>query len=388
MTVPQKAFLSFLPAFFLVAGIMVFASSGFFGLLEDLFHNPSVSKSLVRKTAGDAALLDAFLSELQNRFSSSLDEPAVRRSFLPEPNASDVFERSKVFSLLHGAMFSLHSVRFVNPDSKEMSFSTCPADIAGHETSSGIYRKYHEDSFGLPFGEVSVFPQEQVKLTLDKTGGRIIFSLPFYDSLDIYRGVALFSVSAGALSDVLFAAGRMGAGDNLALVKNPDGFVTGLPDGIQENIAAGGYRNIIHFISDGTNIAVVSVQMEQGLFFGRTVSGSVFVLPQSIKILIFIALFLTIFLIVFFLIGIKPVFPAKFAGNDTMPPYLNSRQEAPGDLDIDVDTAELEYIPVEVIIEQDGIHYINSSAVNSGIITDEKLNRDFVKLVESVVDKT
>jgi hypothetical protein len=87
VTISQKAALSLLIAVFLFAGFAVLAYTGLFDLVEARFYDPSITRALNREIARDSQIVESFLSELQNRFDDTLDEMAVRRSFLPNQSA-------------------------------------------------------------------------------------------------------------------------------------------------------------------------------------------------------------------------------------------------------------------------------------------------------------
>ena len=315
MTVAQKAVLSFVLSALLVGGIAALAYTGVLDLIENHFYNPSASEALIRETTKDAKLLSGYLSDLQNHFLSLLSVQAVRNSFLPLQDAKDVYDRSRLFGELLESFPAIHSVRFIDSAGSQIHFSTHPDDVARSNSSSIIYKGYNEDPANLPFDEV--LAQEGGRLILDSVGGRIIFSFPLYDSLAIYRGVALFTVSARALSEAFIAAGKRGVGENMVLVANPAGLVDVIPGISGETILmsvigiwAGGYRSIVPFVTSTATLALVSVPMDQGLYFGRIVNESVLHFSEPAKYLVVATIFLTLFLIMFFLFNFKQGSPA------------------------------------------------------------------------------
>ena len=309
MTVAQKAVLSFALSALLVGGIAALAYTGVLDLIEEHFYNPSVSEALIREASRDARLLGEYLSGLQDRFSLLLSIQAVRRSFLPGQNAQDVYERSRLFGELLESVPSLHSVRFIDSAGSRIHFSTHPADVAHSDLFSITYKGYNEDPTNLPFNEVLTHDRE--RLILDNARGRIIFSFPFHDS-DAYRGVALFTISTRALSEVFAVAGKKGVGENMVLVADPGGFIDVVPGISSEAILPGvtaiwaaGYRSIVPFVTSTSTLALVSVPMDQGLYFGRVVNEAALHFPQPAKNLVVTMIFLTLFLIIFFLLNFK-----------------------------------------------------------------------------------
>lgn len=311
--VSQKAFLSLLISLMLCAGIAALTYTGLFDLIETHFYNPSITGALIRETGRDAELIQDFFYELQDRFESSLNEPAVRRSFLSSQNSADIFERSKIYGLLQESVPGLYSVRFVDASGTHIHFSTYSPDILSQDHHSIVYRTYNENPANLPFDTVHLPAQEQGKLTLDTD--RIIFSFPFYDSLGVYQGTALFTVSVAAVYGQLVSAGRIMAGDDLLINTAPPGIIS-LPPGFSKteilarssviwNTEGSGFTPFSSADS-GTTLALVWVKIRQGILYGRVVYGNMFLLSNTMRILLLAAIFLTIYLILFFFFNLKP----------------------------------------------------------------------------------
>ena len=101
------------------------------------------------------------------------------------------------------------------------------------------------------------------------------------------------------------------------------------------------------------------------------------------EVMIF-AIFLLFFLIIFFILNIK-----QHKRNSPPSSELSARPPCKGLLAAAssiAENVEKEPLPVEVILERDGVHYINSDIINNNADS-EKLNKDFLKLVESVINK-
>ncbi|MDR2158682.1 MAG: hypothetical protein LBP23_01300, partial [Treponema sp.] len=228
VTVSQKAALSLLISVFLFAGFAVLAFTGLFDLVEARFYNPSVMKSLSREIEEDTGAIQNFFAELESRFSEALREEAVRRSFLPNQSAEDIFERSRRFGVLMETLGGLQSVRFVDEGGLRIHYSTRPQDILNQDRLSVAYRNYDSIPDTLPYDQVAVQALGSVKYTLDGIGDRIILSFPFYDSFEVYRGTALFSLSGRAIAERLVSTGRIKVGDDVSVIPEPPGIVTGV----------------------------------------------------------------------------------------------------------------------------------------------------------------
>ena len=180
------------------------------------------------------------------------------------------------------------------------------------------YRDYTEDLRNPSFDRVQVPDRGADKLTLDKAQDRIIFSFPFYDSMDVYRGTALFTVSVRAVVERLISAGRIRVGDDITLINTPPGIISGGPETTtSETLTAvsaiwdSGVLGLVPLNIPLRNIpavgalALVSAKTSQGVFFGNVVSEALFSFPPVMKLILLLIAFLTIFLAVFFLFNIR-----------------------------------------------------------------------------------
>jgi hypothetical protein len=313
VTVSQKAALSLLISVFLFAGVAVLAYTGLFNLVETRFYNPSIAKALVRETGRNAEVIQDFFSGLDGRFSASLNEPAIKRSFLPNQSAEDIFERSRIYGALLESIGGFQSVRFVDYNGIRIHFSTYTGDVISQTRLSIAYRNYNEDPMNLPFDEVQVPAQGSVKLTMDGKNDRIIFSYPFYDSFDVYRGSAFFIVSARALADWLIRNGRIKVGEDISIVAVPPGIVSGSPETskaeILDNVSSiwrDGLLTLTPFVSpSNVSLALLSVRLSQGIHYGHLVDESLFSFPQAMKVILLVSIFLTIYLIVFLFFNLR-----------------------------------------------------------------------------------
>ncbi|MDR2477801.1 MAG: hypothetical protein LBD48_00655 [Treponema sp.] len=312
MTAARKILFSLLIAVILFAGAAAAAYTGLFDFIEARFYNPSITKSLRRETGRDAEVIQEWLYNLQDRFLSSLNEPAVRRSFLSGPDAADIFERERIYGLMLESIAGLQSIRFLDSSGARILFSTYPADIKSRKPLQAVYREYHSGPSDLPLDDILVPAQGNHRLLLARE--QIIFSFPFYDYFGIYQGTALFTLSEMAVSGHLAGAGRLKTGEDISITAVPPGIVSGLPPFSQNEILAGistvwndGLFNFIPFVSgSGITLALVSAKTSQGIFYGRLVNGSVFEFSLPMKMILLASVFITVYLAVFFFFNIRP----------------------------------------------------------------------------------
>jgi hypothetical protein len=314
VTVSQKAALSLLIAIFLFAGFAVLAYTGLFDLVEARFYSPSITRSLDREIASDAEEVEGFLAELQTRFADTLDETSVRRSFLPNQSAEDIFERTRIYGVLLETLGGLQSIRFVDAGGVRIHFSTLQQDILSQNRQSTAYRNYNEDSSSLPYERVAVLSGGQPRLIPDAAADRIIFAFPFYDSFEVYRGTALFSLSVRAVAERLISEGRIKVGENVSILTDPPGIVSGIPGSdhgpISAAVASVWSDGILALTpldsaASGRTLALISARTGLNLFVGRLVGEDLFVFPQSMKIILLVSFFFTIYLVIFLFFNFK-----------------------------------------------------------------------------------
>jgi hypothetical protein len=248
-------------------------------------------------------------------FGSTLEEPAIRRSFLYNQTDEDIFERSRIYGMLLETISGLQSVQFVDTNGIRIHYSTSPNDIIIQGTDSTSYRNYTEDTLALGYDMISVPVNGNGKFTMDEQSDRIIYSFPFIDSMDVYRGTAVFSVAIRSLSEKLIAEGRLKVSDGIFVIQSPSGILFGSPGTnkveIFNNVSRVWNNNIQDRVildadDSGVKYSLISFKTDKGIFFGRLVNDTLFNISDSMKYILYISMFLTLYLALFFLINLKP----------------------------------------------------------------------------------
>ncbi len=314
MTVSQKASLSLLISVFLFAIFTVVSFVGLFDLVETRFYNPSITKNLSRDLQQDTRTIQDYIKELDTRFSITIQNEAVRRSFLPNQSAEDIFERSKLFGTLMESLGGLQSVRFVDAAGRRIHYSTLLSDILHQDRLSISYRNYEEENEPFPYNEISVPNRGETKLTLDSSQDRMLFSLPFYDSYNVYRGTAIFSLSVRAISDRLLSEGLIKYGEDVSIISGPSGIVIGMPragkDALVNAVRTVWNEGITTLTpldsgNNGLSFALISAKTDQGIFIGKIADEALFEFPFAMKLILLASFFLTTYLIIFLLFNLQ-----------------------------------------------------------------------------------
>ncbi|MDR1105685.1 MAG: hypothetical protein LBL44_04945, partial [Treponema sp.] len=353
MTVSQKAALSLLIAVFLFAGFAVLAYTGLFDVVETRFYNPSITRSLNREVTRDAEKIETFLEELRTRFESTLDETAVRRSFLPNQSAEDIFERTRLYGVLQENLAGLRSVQFVDLGGTRIHFSTMPQDIFRQDLLSMAFGSYNEDGRSLPYDEVAVQDRGDPRIILDEAGDCIVFAFPFYDSFEVYRGTALFTLSVRAIAEHLVGEGRIRIGEDVVILSNPQGILTGIPGSkraavlsMVSSIWADGILALtpVDSADSGVTLALISAKTSLDIFVGRLVSEDLFTFPQNMKVILLVSFFLTIYLAIFLFFNLRqdPMTVVQSRLKDLQISIIEQYYDRKGEVDWNRWTRELE----------------------------------------------
>ncbi|WP_041396108.1 hypothetical protein [Gracilinema caldarium] len=313
MTVSQKVSVSLLISVLLFAAFSVIAFTGLFNLIEARFYNPSITRQALSELYIDATLVDTYINEVQNRFSDLLKVPAVQRSFLPNQSAEDIFERSKAAGLLLEATNGLQWIRFIDGGGKRIHYSTLRDDILRQDATSLAYKNYGEQLQDPPFNLINIPDKGKPRIIGDANQERLLFCFPFYDSFSVYRGTAVFSLSIRSVTERMIREGRIRIGEEVSLVSDPLGFVTGLPRSGKTVLIAtigaswkNGLLGPVTLTSDnGSRFALLSVKTESSLFVGRLLDDRLFMFPFAMKLILLASFFLTSFLLVFLLFNLE-----------------------------------------------------------------------------------
>jgi len=340
-----KPILAFLICVLIFLGFNYLVDIELLEFVQTRFYNPSLVKSYVKENTADADLVQEHIAELQEKFALVLSQPAVQRSFLYDQSNDDIYERSRVFGMLLETTSGLLSAQFVDSNGMRLHYSTSPRDIISRNTSAAAYRNYNEDQTSLPYDIISVPSGGGAKYTMDERNDRIILSFPFYDSMDVYRGTALFSVSVRSLADRLIGLGRLKVSEGVSVIGDPPGILLGSPGSyrtdIHEKISAiwkeevQGHsfiennsflenslflennsllenrpfqenRVTIDAEDSGVKFSLISFKTKYNIFFGRLVNDYIFSIPESMKIILELAFYLTFYLTLYFLLNLRP----------------------------------------------------------------------------------
>jgi hypothetical protein len=309
----KRLFLTLLVSIVLLGAFTALVWGGLFDVVEVRFYHPRILRGLNQEIEQEAQAIDTLLAELRDRFAVALEAGGVRRSFLPSQAREDIIERERIFGDLLSSVPGLRHARFVDAGGLRLHFSTLAGDVLRQDGSSLAYRAYRDCPDALPYAGLESPEGGGPRLVFDGEGEQLIFSYPFTDSMEVYRGSALFTLSVRAVSERLIKEGRLRAGDDLSAVSFPGGFISGLPGAGKErlkklvaSIWEEGVLSPGSLVREGGEaLALLSKKSAGGIFVGRLVQESLFTLPAEMKLLLTACFFITVFLIVFLIFNIR-----------------------------------------------------------------------------------
>ncbi|MDR2343456.1 MAG: hypothetical protein LBD86_02860 [Spirochaetaceae bacterium] len=314
MQITRKAAVSLLICVLLFAGFCIFAFTGLFDTIETRFYDRAILNELNNELAENTSFIDSYISELQKRFSDLLLEDAVRKSFWVNQGSEDIYERSRIFASLGVSMPGLQWVRFVDSAGNRIHYSTNPDDQLVTNDGTILYKNYPEVTGYRPFDQQMLSGIDVERILFDSENERLIFYYPFYDSMDIRRGEALFSLSIRAFSERLAENGQIKVSDNVSVISDPNGIVIGISSleivSVKEAIASvwtsGGTAISRIYVPSFDPLTLLSLKTSQGIFIGHILPEKLFAFPDMLKALLAAAVFITLFVFLFLVLNAKP----------------------------------------------------------------------------------
>ena len=245
MTSGQKVALSLLLSVLVSCAFTIVAFSGLFDVIEVNFYQPVVKELKEQKLKDIADAQNDYLETLIQRFDSFLRDASVKSYVESRPQDSVVQQREKLRGDLATYTGALTGIRIVDDNGRNVYYSTFPTDVIS--SKKGITYRNYDASGDVAFASVKssewLSPgsaaSEKCRIIKDGEQNRLIFSLPFYDRENVFRGSALFYCDAAHFSRFLFNRNLVdisGFGslvtakrDSRNLLSGFGGFVFGLP---------------------------------------------------------------------------------------------------------------------------------------------------------------
>jgi hypothetical protein len=318
----------------LFSGLAVAAYAGLFNVLETHFYQPTVVASIEGQMGNVSTALEGWHAANTEKFAKFVNADAVKRSVLPNQSAQDIFDRTNLAGALMAEMPGLTGIRIIDASTpgtvqaagttaeedkgtRHIQFSTFSDDLLKKGDFQIAYDNYGKKDGDIPFKDISRADGDKPRVLTDPDGDRFLYCLPFHDAYGAWRGTAVFYVAGRQAIRYLVEKNLFRMSDDLTLLTDErhevSGVVTGMP-GTGKSILA---KAVIDrwarqdfttdkIVSSGdSGWVLVSKKTGEYGFTGQLVPETLFVFPQSIRILFLSVSFLTIFLIVFLLFNLR-----------------------------------------------------------------------------------
>lgn len=316
MTTGQKISVSLLCAVCATCLFAIAAYSQLFSFIELRFYQPAVMQGVENRVEKISVQLDKYIETVTERFQSFLASPAVISVFAREQTASDIASREQLVQALLSETDGFRGVRIVSEDGRRIHFSSFKSDIRTSSGTSVVYKNYGELDATF-FGLVAVRRGGSMRVIADTKRDYLIFAFPVYDTMEAFRGTALFILDARGFFRFAVRQGLISIAEHYVLVSVPQkdghgvsfGFLFGVPVLNNESFVSAAverWRQHI-FYSERIGVSQESVWM---LFSSASDWGcigwlhpeSLFLIPAGLRFVCVLSVFITLFLL-FFLIS-------------------------------------------------------------------------------------
>ena len=317
----QKLALSLLISVVLFALFSVAAFSGLFSAVEARFYQPKIMSDKKQRLESVLAAETEYFDALSKRFKDFSSADAVRSALSRDGSQRFMEARESLREKLFAGTTCLGGIRLIDKNGVNIHYSTYDSDILSKTDESKILKKYTEIG-EVPFQSVNT-DAAAGKIFFDEANMRITFSFPLF--FDGTAAVAVFYTDPGDFNTFLYSRNLIditGYGILLADSAGTGGFVFGLPNVARSDIRAkiiDHWKNRGH-VTEQKLFAVSQDELEKiepKIFFSLRnpdarlgfvawiYDESVFVLSDSVKVLLLVLVFLTLFLLVFLVFSLK-----------------------------------------------------------------------------------
>ena len=313
----QRVVISLLTSIILFAAFTLAAFFGLFSTVEARFYRPSLIADIQTGLHDTANILDSYLDDLKNRFYTDfVQNDHVKQSFSFEQSGENIKGREDAAGSLFASSSALTAIRIIDSDGKKIHYSTLSSDILRQNTQLISYKLY-KDIAEIPYEHILSEEGEPGKLIFDPDRGRILYSFPFYDSYSAYRGTIVFYTAASDFTRELIRRNSASITDSFLFTGTAETplFVLSFPPAGRELLQdilikrareknIGTAEKIIES-EDSQDRILFSQLSRSGVYILKIYEENLFLLSDTLKLLLLISVFITSFLIIFLIFNIK-----------------------------------------------------------------------------------
>ena len=314
MTSGKKVALSLLISILIFSAFALLSFVELFSVFETKFYQPAVISNMKNRLKEVSGCLDEYAMNKAKSFSSFMEMSCIKNSAILVQHEEDVLIRKYFTSNFILGNPGLQGVRLIDSSGKKIYFST-------FENDESEYNKLLELPYDTVKANKEIENRHKSKVIFDNSKDRIIFSLPFYDNYDLYRGSGLFYVEGTAFNQYLISKNILSVTEQAKLVatvlsaseQQTKGFILGLPYSYSETLISKiidlwneqsfDTQKILH--SEDYDWFVISDNSGKTGTISLVFNDDILLFSTNAKILLLVCIFITLFLIILFLLNLK-----------------------------------------------------------------------------------
>lgn len=314
MSIGKKAGISLIITLLIFAVFAVLSFARLFGTFETKFYQPAVISGMEKHLKEVSACLDEYTLNQASKFANYSNLYWVKNSSSYTQTEDDIQKREENTISLMEETSGLQGIRIIDSKGKKIVYSTFKNDTSNYT-----------ENLELPYENIKsnqeIENRNKGKIIFDNTKERIIYSFPFYDNYDIYRGSIVFYVAGSDFNNYLISKNILSFSEKATLVatvfsnstEQSKGFVLGLPTVSAEAIISKivdlwnkdsfETQKVLH--SEEYNWFVVSDNSGKTGIISLVFKDDILVFSSELKILLLLCAFITLYLIILLIFNIK-----------------------------------------------------------------------------------
>ena len=314
MSTGKKAGISLIITLLIFAIFAVFSFARLFGTFETKFYQPAIISGMEKHLKEVSACLDEYTLNQASKFATYSNLYWVKNSSSYTQTEDDIQKREENAISLMEETSGLQGIRIIDSKGKKIIYSTFKNDTSNYT-----------ENLELPYENIKsnqeIENRNKGKIIFDNTKERIIYSFPFYDNYDIYRGSIVFYVAGSDFNNYLISKNILSFSEKATLVatvfsnstEQSKGFVLGLPTVSAEAIISKivdlwnkdsfETQKVLH--SEEYNWFVVSDNSGKTGIISLVFKDDILVFSSELKILLLLCAFITLYLIILLIFNIK-----------------------------------------------------------------------------------
>lgn len=327
MTSGQKVAFSLLITLVLsVAFVFTARSTNLLKILNEKYYSQSVidekNKNLNKIAKSTDLYIKNFLSQMESEKNAFTKQECIRSYLEKNPSESLIVERRNLTAQLFEDNPALHGIRLIDKNGKFLHYSSYEDDVFTTNGNLKTYKNYTEiveKSNEINFNQIKVSETEQKsKIFVDSKNNRIIISIPFYLSQDIYSAILVCYFNFYDIKNELINQNAIFEGENLKLVSEnlSGGIVIGFPNDSSSEFEkpilekwkiSKSYKKPEEILQTKNKDywVFLSSNLCEFLNVGGIYKSDVFEISKNLVYVLFACCGLTIFLIIFLLFSLK-----------------------------------------------------------------------------------